>query len=214
MKMPVHALASIAVALLAASAVNAATFTSTPGSPDTGPAAGQNVVVSFDAPNAAGYAFTAGNVTTATGTTGNAAAPAGDMTMYGYVSSTLSPNYATLSTPNVRTISFYWGSVDGFNSVDVLGAGGSLLTTISGGNLPLDNGNQSLGLTNRRVFITAGPGENITGLTFRSTGVAFEFDTIAASGAVPEPQTWALLIAGFGMVGLAARRRRTVAVSA
>jgi hypothetical protein len=26
--------------------------------------------------------------------------------------------------------------------------------------------------------------------------------------AVPEPVTWALMIAGFGMVGLAARRRR------
>lgn len=28
-------------------------------------------------------------------------------------------------------------------------------------------------------------------------------------GAVPEPQSWALLIAGFGMIGAAARRRRT-----
>jgi hypothetical protein len=30
------------------------------------------------------------------------------------------------------------------------------------------------------------------------------------NAAVPEPQSWALLIAGFGLVGLAARRRRSV----
>lgn len=31
-------------------------------------------------------------------------------------------------------------------------------------------------------------------------------------GAVPEPSSWAMLLAGFGMVGFAARRRRAVAV--
>ena len=31
------------------------------------------------------------------------------------------------------------------------------------------------------------------------------------SGAVPEPSSWAMLLAGFGMVGFAARRRRAVA---
>lgn len=31
------------------------------------------------------------------------------------------------------------------------------------------------------------------------------------AGAVPEPATWAVLIAGFGMIGFAARRRRTAA---
>jgi hypothetical protein len=38
---------------------------------------------------------------------------------------------------------------------------------------------------------------------------------LGGGGAVPEPATWAMLIAGFGLVGLAARRRRrTGAVSA
>ena len=31
---------------------------------------------------------------------------------------------------------------------------------------------------------------------------------------VPEPSTWAMLIAGFGLVGVAARRRRTAALAA
>lgn len=35
-----------------------------------------------------------------------------------------------------------------------------------------------------------------------------------ASSAIPEPATWALMIAGFGLVGFAARRRRTTAVTA
>ncbi len=36
----------------------------------------------------------------------------------------------------------------------------------------------------------------------------------SVSGAVPEPASWSLLIAGFGMVGAAARRRRSVAPTA
>ena len=43
----------------------------------------------------------------------------------------------------------------------------------------------------------------------RSGGV----EVIAISGAVPEPASWAMLIAGFGLVGVAARRRK-IAVAA
>jgi hypothetical protein len=34
-------------------------------------------------------------------------------------------------------------------------------------------------------------------------------DNILVDSAVPEPSTWLMLIAGFGMVGVAARRRRS-----
>ena len=37
-----------------------------------------------------------------------------------------------------------------------------------------------------------------------------EIDVFGTSSAVPEPGTWAMLVAGFGLVGFAARRRRTV----
>jgi hypothetical protein len=30
---------------------------------------------------------------------------------------------------------------------------------------------------------------------------------------IPEPGTWAMMIAGFGLVGFAARRRRTLATA-
>ena len=36
----------------------------------------------------------------------------------------------------------------------------------------------------------------------------------ATTGAVPEPSSWAMLIAGFGLVGAVARRRQTVARAA
>jgi choice-of-anchor C domain-containing protein len=53
-----------------------------------------------------------------------------------------------------------------------------------------------------------------TDLKFQSTfggpwGVAL--DNVAVSAVVPEPATWAMLIAGFGLVGAALRRRPTMA---
>lgn len=35
----------------------------------------------------------------------------------------------------------------------------------------------------------------------------------ATEGAIPEPATWALMIAGFGLVGFAARRRKAIAAA-
>jgi hypothetical protein len=201
-------------ALLATTAANAVIVTGAFGAPDPGPGPGQTIVVDFDNPNAAGYVWTAGTIATSIASSAAAAAPAQDATRYGYVSSALANNFATLSTPDLNSISFYWGSIDSYNSVEVLGAGGVVIHTINGATLPPANGNRTSSNTNRRIFITAAPSEVITGLKFRSTGVAFEFDDIAAA-AVPEPQSWALLIAGFGLVGAAARRqRRSVHVAA
>ena len=36
----------------------------------------------------------------------------------------------------------------------------------------------------------------------------------ASAGGVPEPASWALMIAGFGLAGAQLRRRRTAAVAA
>ncbi len=52
------------------------------------------------------------------------------------------------------------------------------------------------------------PSGFVTGLTFASAG---QFDGFQNALAVPEPATWSLMIAGFGMAGAALRRRRDVA---
>lgn len=197
--------------LFSASAAHAVTFTSVAGNP--GPLATEKAVVTFDAPNAPGFQWTSGVFGTAVGSSNRAATPAGDTSRYGYVTSAMASNFATLTTPALKSISLYWGSIDTYNHLDVLGLGKSILMTIDGNMLPPANGDQGSSITNRRVFITAGPGESIMGLRFRSPGVAYEFDSIAAA-AVPEPQTWVMLVAGFGLVGFAVRRLQIATVAA
>jgi hypothetical protein len=199
-------------ALLLGSAANAVTITSAPGAPDPGIGGGQTLVVDFDNPNASGYVLT-GDFAITTGSSGAAATPALDTTAYAYVSSALGSGIATLATPNLKSISIYWGSIDTYNTVEVLGAGGVTLATVVGGAIPPANGDQSSGGTNRRVTFAADTGEVITGLRFKSTGVAFELDTIGAA-AVPEPASWAMLVSGFALVGYASRRRRRTMVAA
>lgn len=40
------------------------------------------------------------------------------------------------------------------------------------------------------------------------------FDNLAFRAPVPEPTSWAMLVAGFGLAGLALRRRRQPAIAA
>jgi hypothetical protein len=200
-------------ALLAAGSAQAVvTFSTLPGAPDPGPAPGQVITVDFDNPNAPGYSFGPGINTAIGSLPGVYAAPAGDTTVFGYVSSAVTPNSTTLSTPKLDSISVYIGSIDTFNLLEVLDGNGNVLLSLPGTLLPPADGDQSAANTNRRIFIDRVSGAAIEGLRFTSTGVAFEFDDIAA-GAVPEPATWAMMLAGFGLVGFAARRRRAVAAA-
>ncbi len=52
-----------------------------------------------------------------------------------------------------------------------------------------------------------------TSLTRGNAGAALDNVSISG-GLVPEPTTWAMMLAGFGLVGFAARRRRTAAIAA
>jgi hypothetical protein len=51
-------------------------------------------------------------------------------------------------------------------------------------------------------------------LTFDAGSSFGTFQAVLAQGAVPEPSTWALMLLGFGMVGMAIRRRSAAAGAA
>ena len=203
--------------IMSATAGHAVTYTAVAGAPDPGFSADQTSLVDFDTPTPPpGYTLT-GGYGFRTGTSGDAAAPAQDATQYFYVSSALTPNKATLTTAfDLSKISFYWGSIDTYNSVDVLGAGGITLGLFGGALFQPANGDQTGSSSNERVTFTANRGEVITGLRFVSTGVAFELDTVAgaaavngdANAAVPEPAAWVMMVGGLGLVDATARRRR------
>jgi len=111
--------------------------------------------------------------------------------------------------PNIGAFQFDWGSIDSYNRLTIESSAGSLVV-VPGSNFPnLANGNQVLPGTNGLFTVSGSSGERFTSITLTSSSNSFEIDNLAVS-AIPEPATWAMLIAGFGMVGFAARRRRTL----
>lgn len=202
--------------MLAAGSSQAVTFSSTPFNTLT---LGQKVIVNFEKPTPG--VTLSGNFSIQKGLTpGFAAPPAGDTTNYFATPSVNSESSSGTATINFteylethsafKTLSFYWGSIDRYNTLTLLGTGLSR-TTFTGSDINNPaNGDQNLPATNRRVNFTLAKGETLTGLRLTSTSRAFEIDDIATS--VPEPATWAMLLAGFAMVGLATRSRtRSVA---
>ena len=215
-------IAPIFIAIVSASPALAAHFTSLPGAPDPGKAAAETLLVSFDTPNMAGVtSISRGAVITGAGSIGGVrAAPAG--TLKGGVYQSIGGGGRTVLDFSgwmrgrpLASASLYWGSVDAYNFVDFLDAGGQQVGGIGGSDLPLSNGNQLLADSNRRVYFTFTAQEAVTALRLRSHGAAFEFDDVAAGiGTVPEPASWALLVIGFGCIGAAMRRRQGRGVAA
>lgn len=77
---------------------------------------------------------------------------------------------------------------------------------VPGGSVLADFGNS---LTIAKIFgFDANGNEVLITSALGSDGTLLPFATGPATGAVPEPTTWAMLIAGFGMVGFMSRRRR------
>lgn len=105
----------------------------------------------------------------------------------------------------ITSISFDWGSPDSYNLlafispvygnafVNLIGYTGA----VSGSNVTLVDGRATFN------FLAS---DKVTKVGFASSERAFEIDNVSAT-AVPEPGVWALLLVGFGMVGLSARRR-------
>lgn len=102
--------------------------------------------------------------------------------------------HARINTGDVQAYSFLWGSPDAYNFVDIYGASG-FETTFSGSRL---SDTPMTGL----FTIFANGGSVIDHLVLRSDGAAFE-----VAAAVPEPETYALMFAGIGAIGLMSRGR-------
>jgi hypothetical protein len=115
-----------------------------------------------------------------------------------------SPGEMNLSSfAGIASISFIWGSVDSYNTLEVLDRLGNVLETFTGADAAVSpNGNQTDPITNPLALLTfSGTTQgNIGGLRLSSTSNAFETDNFAVT-AVPEPGAWAMLLIGFGFIG-------------
>jgi PEP-CTERM motif len=107
----------------------------------------------------------------------------------------------------VSYISFLWGSPDSYNKLTVTTTGG-VETVFSASGLGLATGPN---VPSKYVQFTADAGLDITGLSFTNVPAinAFESSNYSITP-VPEPETYALMLAGLGVMGFVARRRRAV----
>jgi hypothetical protein len=103
-------------------------------------------------------------------------------------------------------VSFLWGSPDLYNALTVVTTAGDVAFTASGLGFGVTNGDQSF---SQYVQFTAKTGVAIKGLVFSNSPAidAFEVANFNVT-AVPEPETYVLMLAGLGAVGFMSRRRR------
>ncbi|TCD06537.1 PEP-CTERM sorting domain-containing protein [Erythrobacteraceae bacterium CFH 75059] len=203
------ATAALATLGMASGASAAIVLTSVPG---TNPYSGPTPTFTFD--SGAPAEATGGQVRFGS-VSGVAAQPFGSTGGYWTVGpSDGSPGILNLSAfASIGQISFIWGSVDDFNTLEVLGRDlTTVLASFTGFDAAVNpNGNQSSPITNPLAYLTITGADqfNIGALRLSSSRNAFEVDNIAIQAAVPEPGTWALMLLGFGFIGASMRARKT-----
>jgi hypothetical protein len=122
-----------------------------------------------------------------------------------------SPGILDLSSfSDIYDLSFIWGSVDSHNLIEFL-AGDIVIGSFTG-NAIFDpaSGSQTDPNLNPvvRFAISGSDVSSLTSVRLSSTGNAFETDNFAINSAVPEPATWAMMLIGFGAMGVSMRRSR------
>lgn len=115
------------------------------------------------------------------------------------------PSIVSFDTP-LESISFLWGSPDLYNRLTVITNLGSFASAAAGLGLSVTNGDQSF---SQYVQFVAAARTQISGLKFTDDPSidAFEVANFSVT-AVPEPETYALMLAGFAALGFMGRRRR------
>ena len=112
------------------------------------------------------------------------------------------------------TVSFLWGSVDGYNALQFVDSLGNAVGSSFGGAMfPPSGGDQSVSRLVTFSF-TGADAAKVAGMRLTSSSDAFEIDNVNVS-AVPEASSWAMMIAGIGGAGGMLRRqpRRKLAIA-
>ena len=160
----------------------------------------------------ASYDNTPGALIAYPGNSGYAALPPADTSAYFFSVGQTHGQPGTTSVNfggnGVSYFGYYMGSPDNYNVV-TLYHGNSVLGTYTGNDMAaaashMANGNQGVGFF---VNYKATGGDTITKVTFSSSTDAFETDNHAYIAAVPEPETYAMLLAGLGAIAFLRRRK-------
>jgi len=195
---------------------SAATLVSTGGAFAAPAAPTGSVTIDFNSAVAAPFTATYVNAELATGSLGG---------FFGEPAFSDGSRYATVfgngsiilqSALAFNSISFYAGSIDPGNAIDLLDASGTIFASFGSADfLAQAFGDTGEAVNNRSVTISIGENDpQIAGVRFTSQTNSFELDNVVF--AVPEVSTWALMLVGFGMIGTTTRYRRrksTVAFS-
>lgn len=171
-------------------------------------------VVTFNGANPAGTSVTLNGAQIVQGSiSGQYAQPFGSdgskyLSVYGNTSATIRDT----TGQGYGRISLYLGSIDTYNSLDILSTTGAVIASFMGGQfLGGNSGDQVSPNTNRLISFTQEEGELLFGgVTIRSSGNSAEVDNVrfASPSGVPEPASWAMMLVGFGLLGGSMRSKR------
>jgi len=129
--------------------------------------------------------------------------PSGDHEIWGDVGGAVLLDVSSLLADNVSAAQFFMGSTTNGESWNVYEWNGSNFVWALTGNTELAwTALPNWGSTNEYAFTAGGANQNVL------------LGGLSLTGGVPEPSTWAMMLLGFGAMGVAMRRRKRPAMLA